>query len=114
MKPAIAFLLCCLGVFGVFAQSQPSTSQPNVTLLTYEVQRARIEDERRRAQAQFDAAAVLCYQKFAVNDCLRDARDIRRILLADLRKQSLAVRDAQAQQRAAERLRSSEANQIKN
>ena len=114
MKPAIAFLSCCLGVFAACAQSQPSISQSDVTPPSYEAQRARIEDERSRAQTQFDAAAVLCYQKFAVNDCLCDARDIRRILLADLRKQSLAVRDAQAQQRAAERLRASEANQIKN
>ena len=103
MKPAIVFLSCCLGVFAACAQSQPSISQSDVTPPSYEAQRARIEVERSRAQAQFDAAAVLCYQRFAVNDCLQRARELRRDVLADLRKQSLALRDAQARQRTAQR-----------
>ena len=101
MKPAIVCLLIYLGVLNAPVQSQPLISPPP---LAYEAQRARVEDERGQAQAQFDAAAVLCYQKFAVNDCLREARNVRRDLMADLRKQSLALRDAQARQKAQERL----------
>ena len=101
MKPVVAFCLSFLGLLSASAQSQPLISAPP---LAYEAQRARIKEERGQAQAQFDAAAVLCYQKFAVNDCLREARNVRRDLMADLRKQSLALRDAQARQKAQERL----------
>ena len=107
MKLAIACCLSVLGLLGLLggsAQSQPLISPPPPSPLSYESQRARVEEQRSQAQAQFDAAAVLCYQKFAVNDCLREARNIRRDLLADLRKQSLALRDAQARQKAQERL----------
>lgn len=101
MKLAAACCLAFLGLLGGWAQSQPLISP---LLPSYDAQRARIEQERSQAQAQFDAAAVSCYQRFAVNDCLREARNIRRDLLADLRKQSLALRDAQARQKAQERL----------
>lgn len=113
MKFAIAWCLSFLGLLGLLsgsAQSQPLISPPPLSPpsppspLSYEAQRARVEKQRRQAQAQFDAAAVLCYQRFAVNDCLREARNVRRDLLADLRKQSLALRDAQARQKAQERL----------
>ena len=107
MKFAIAWCLSFLGLLGLSggsAQSQPLISPSPPSPLSYEAQRAGVEELRRQAQAQFDAAAVVCYQKFAVNDCLREARNVRRDLLADLRKQSLALRDAQARQKAQERL----------
>ena len=85
------------------AQPQPLTSAAPLSPLSYDAQRARIEQERSGAQARFDEAAVLCYQRFAVNDCLQDARELRRDVVADLRKQSLALRDAQARQKAAQR-----------
>ena len=101
---ALSMSLLCL--FSGTGQSQPAItpgplSEPPPS---YEAQRSDIEVQRNLAQAQFDAAAVLCYQKFAVNDCLQISRNIRRDRLADLRLQSLAVRDAQARQKAAERL----------
>jgi colicin import membrane protein len=104
MKLAIASLLGFLGAFGASVQAQPSTSPQPLASLSYEAQRARIEEERGIAQAQFDAAAILCYQKFAVNDCLREARNARRDVLADVRRRSLALRDAQALQKAQERV----------
>jgi colicin import membrane protein len=103
MKLAIAFLVSCLGMFCASAQSQPSISPEPLTSPSYEAQRTHVEEERSRAQAQFDEAAVLCYQRFAVNDCLREARTARRDVFADLRKQSLALRDAQARQKAVQR-----------
>ena len=106
MKFVNAFSLSLLGLFSSTAQSQPAITPrpPSAQPPSYEVQRADIEVQRNLAQAQFDTAAVLCYQKFAVNDCLQDARNIRRDRLAELRLQSLALRDAQARQKAAERL----------
>lgn len=103
MKTSVACWLIIFALLGEDAQAQTLTSAAPVPTVSYEAQRARIEQERGLAQTRFDQAAVLCYQRFAVNDCLRDARDLRRDVFANLRQQSLAVRDAQARQKAAER-----------
>ena len=106
MKFVYAFTLGILHLLSGPALSQPAIDPllPNVPAVNYEMQRARIESQRNSLQTQFDQAAVLCYQRFAVNDCLQVARNARRDRLAELRLQSLTVRDAQARRRAAERL----------
>ncbi len=71
---------------------------------SYGRERARIQVDRLLAQSRFDAAAVQCYQRFAVNDCLREARDVRRDALAELRRQNLALNSEEAQRKAADRL----------
>ena len=110
-RPGLPGLVCLLTLISGPAQSQSTANPPLPTPLplaaptqSYELQRASIEAQRSVVQTEFDEAAVLCYQRFAVNDCLQAARTVRRDRLADLRKQSLAARDAQAQQKATERL----------
>lgn len=71
-------------------------------------QRARIAAERKQAEVVFKADEKACYAKFAVNDCLDDARTRRREVLADLRRQEISLNDAQRKRRAAEKLRSIE------
>ena len=71
-------------------------------------QRARISAERSQADAAFLADEKACYGKFAVNDCINDARSRRRAVLADLRRQEISLNDAQRKRRAAEKLRSIE------
>lgn len=67
-------------------------------------ERARIASERTRIEAEFEQANKACYQKFAVNDCISDARAKRRELLADLRRQELVLNDADRRRRSSERL----------
>ncbi len=67
-------------------------------------ERARIASERTRIEAEFEQANKACYQKFAVNDCIADARAKRRELLADLRRQELVLNDADRRRRSSERL----------
>ena len=67
-------------------------------------ERARIASERTRIEAEFEQANKACYQKFAVNDCIADARARRRELLADLRRQELVLNDADRRRRSSERL----------
>lgn len=71
-------------------------------------QRARIAAERQQAEAAYQVDEKACYGKFAVNDCLDDARRRRRAVLADLRRQEVSLSDAQRKRRAAEKLRSIE------
>lgn len=46
----------------------------------------------------------VCYQKFAVNDCIGRARVVRRDAVADLRRQELAINAAEARRRGAEQI----------
>jgi colicin import membrane protein len=68
-------------------------------------ERARIAAERGQAEAAFRAEEKDCYRRFAVNDCLSAARDHRRQLLADLRRQEISLNDSQRKRKAAEHLR---------
>jgi hypothetical protein len=72
------------------------------------VQRSRIAAERAQAEAVFQEKEKACYARFAVNDCLAEAKAQRRKVLADLRRQEVSLNDAQRKRRAAEHLRAIE------
>ncbi|HSV35974.1 MAG TPA: hypothetical protein VLI46_10485 [Ramlibacter sp.] len=74
-------------------------------------ERARIGAERVRADAAFRAEEKVCYTRFAVNDCLKAAQSRKREVLADLRRQEVALNDAERRRKAGERLRASEEKQ---
>lgn len=66
-------------------------------------ERARLKAGREQAEAQFRAQEQACYRKFAVNDCLSAARAKRRTAVDDLRRQEIALNDAERKRKAAER-----------
>jgi colicin import membrane protein len=68
-------------------------------------ERARIAAERAHAEATYQAQAKVCWGKFAVNDCLATAKARRREVLADLRRQEVALNDEERRQRAAQHQR---------
>jgi colicin import membrane protein len=68
-------------------------------------ERTRIEAERRQVAQRFAAQEKACYGKFGVTDCIDAARKTRREALADLRRQEVALNDAERKDRAARRLR---------
>lgn len=55
------------------------------------VQREAIAKDRAEVSAVYQQAATLCWQKFAVNACLREARQQRREALEPLRQSDLTV-----------------------
>ena len=67
-------------------------------------ERARIQEERTRVETVFAQSQAACYQKFAVEGCLFDARGLRREALADLRRQEVTLNAAQARLQGAEQL----------
>jgi hypothetical protein len=71
-------------------------------------QRSRIAAERAQAEAVFREKEKACYARFAVNDCLAEAKAQRRQVLADLRRQEVTLNDAQRKRKAAEHLRAIE------
>lgn len=91
---AIVFAAC-----GAAATAQTAKSPEDQAADT---EHASINAERSRSEAAYLLEQKACYQKFAVNDCLRDAGARQRKTLADLRLREIAVNDAQRKRQAAE------------
>ena len=83
-------------------QAQQSTSySPEVDLR----ERARIQAERQAAQESYGQEEAYCYQRFAVNDCLREVRKRKRVTLEELRRQEVILNDDRRAAAAAEKQR---------
>jgi colicin import membrane protein len=91
-----------------FAQSAGADSGPigqrtAAAHRTAEHERIRREREALQAQQKLDESA--CYQRFAVEDCLRRVRAGVRDAETRLRAQEIELNDAERKEKAAERLR---------
>lgn len=99
--------LCALGSLLLLLGAQAQQVAPSLPL-DPSVERARIETERASAQARFEKEEASCYQRFAVNDCLRQVKVRRRAVLEELRRQEIILNDVDRKKRAAEQLRRTE------
>lgn len=86
-------LLTCVGV-----RAQPAGDGVSA-------ERSRIAAERVRIEEASAREEKACYQRFAVNDCLNDTRERKREFVSDLRRQELALGDAERKRRSAQRQR---------
>jgi hypothetical protein len=64
----------------------------------------RIEGQRAQHSEAFLKLERQCYQKFAVNDCLRSVRAQKRKIMDDLRRQEVLVNDELRKRRGIEAL----------
>ena len=96
LRPVLLSLL--LAAAGAWAQS------PVADASALQAERARITAERARINARFAAEERACHQRFAVNDCLRASRASQRTELDELRRQEVALNDAERQRKGAEQL----------
>ena len=103
MKTFRATLLLSLAAAALSAGAQSAQDA--------QVERARIAADRSRIEATFQEAQKACYRKFAVSDCINEARGLRNEQLADLRRQEIHLNDADRKRRTAERLRELEERQ---
>ena len=67
-----------------------------------DAERARIEADRGREKVRIEKEEADCYQRFAVNDCLRDVHARRRVVMEELRRQEIILNDADRKRRAQE------------
>lgn len=79
--------------------------------LDHAAQRERIGRERLAIDETLQRAQAACYQRFAVEDCLRAARRRAREDLAVLRQQESVMDDRERRERAAQRLHGVEERQ---
>lgn len=71
---------------------------------TDNAERRRIADGRAAAHARYDQDRRACWQRFAVNACLDQARERRRAVLDALRHDELALNAQERERRTAARL----------
>jgi hypothetical protein len=83
-------VLLCVG----WAQAQLTPSPAPYDAQHDARERARIEQERERVEAQYEQARADCYQRFWVNSCLTDARRARRVVIDRLRAEEIVLDDA--------------------
>lgn len=87
------------------AAGAPPDSQPEALAPWLQAERSRIDVARQQAEQRFAAAEKACWQRFAVNACLRQARSERRAVIDRLRQQELALNEVERRRSSAERLR---------
>ncbi|OLP05258.1 hypothetical protein BLL52_3383 [Rhodoferax antarcticus ANT.BR] len=92
-------------LLGWQALAGAQTLAPEPAALDPTAERQRISAERVGHEAVYQQAERLCYSRFAVSDCLRDARQERRLAMDELRRQELLLNDMERKTRAIEALK---------
>jgi hypothetical protein len=67
-------------------------------------ERARVASARAAAETQFTEDERTCWRRFAVNDCIRQARQVRRAFTDRLQQEDLALNAVERSRRTAQRL----------
>ncbi len=101
------FLVLAFGAGVAVAQTAVPEVAPSARapLKNYQPERDRIAAERRAVEARFQQEEAACYQRFAVDNCLRDSRARRRAQTDDLKRQEAAINDIERKRRGAEQLK---------
>lgn len=99
-------LVLAMAQLAAVAQSVAPTPQT----LDVGAERQRIAQERATSEAAYVASERVCYSRFAVSDCLSDARKKRRVVMDELRRQELVLNDLDRQIKGMEALKRIEAN----
>ena len=93
MRRHLSFLLIAFSLSGTSAQ----TSYEGLT-------RQQIQEARSAEEARFSDQERVCYERFAVNDCLKQVRVKRRSALEDLRRQEVILNDLERRKKAANQI----------
>jgi hypothetical protein len=99
MKHIVLAVLMTLGSLPLWAQSTAAAGNAD-----FEAERSRLTAERAAIDARFEKERAACYQKFAVEDCLRDSRRRRRAETDHIKRQETAINDIERQRRGAAEL----------
>lgn len=83
----------------------PTVASEAPLVPSVEQERTRIERERSVEMGRQKSVETACYQRFAVNDCLAEARVKHREVLSDLKRQEVQLNDRERRLRAGEQLR---------
>ena len=88
-------------ILALLACAAWAQSQPEATPASREAAYQRIEAERQRAMAVWDAQEAQCAERFAVNDCLKKVSSGRRAQMAALKREEAVLRETEREERGA-------------
>lgn len=102
--------VCVLGgwAWGLSAMAQGAVPE---SASERKAERERIAEARKAIAAEQTQTKAACYQRFAVEDCLRAARAKAREAEAPLKAREMLINDAERKEKAAERVKSIEERQ---
>lgn len=103
MKKSVSFFALLLLAVGAFSQPK-DTGTDALQPLDIEGDRNRIQSERARIEVRYQPDVAACYARFAVTDCLRKVRVRQREALDTLRRQEIAINDAERKRKGLEQL----------
>ena len=103
---AISLIAFCAVSTAATAQN---ASQVNAEKTDEQTERIRIKSERAALAQSLDQQRQACYQKLAVTPCLNAARDEHNEKMRDLKRQEIALNDAQRKRAAADRVKALDA-----
>ena len=98
----IATLGLALLGFGAPSWGQAVSALESATGVHFDAERAKMDQTRQAAEARFQEEEVACYQRFAVNDCVMEARARLRAVQTQVRHRRNALNDLERQSRAAQ------------
>ncbi len=106
----ILLTLCAAAQGQVLSPASPASAVPAASTASRaaDAERARINGERSRLEAGFTREEIACYKKFMVNNCLDEIKPRRRLALADLKRQEIALDEQDRKARAADQIRKTE------
>lgn len=96
---------------GSVAEAGEGSSRTTAAAAHRKAEHERIRHEREAVKAQRTKDEAVCYQRFAVEDCLKGVRAQVRDAETRLRLQEIDLNDAERKEKAAERLKSIEEKQ---
>ena len=101
MKKLIT-VLALISISGATRSQPADTPVGAASLMAMDGDRGRFQIERMRIESRFEKEHAACYARFAVTDCLAQVRRHRREVLDILRRQEIALNDAERQRKALE------------
>jgi hypothetical protein len=105
------FLALCLLSLNLQVLAQDAIDPQVVQGLNIEQERAKLEDMRNLANAEYSAAKKACYQKIAVTPCLDRARQTKLAKDNEHKRLNLVLNDAERKQRGVNALNRTEEKQ---
>lgn len=101
MRRLLSRAAMAVAVFSTSSQGQVAVAP---VINQYDQELLRIGAVRQQKTTELDAEEAACFDQFAVNDCQNKVAVKRRQLLAELKRQESAVKDAQRQIKATDQL----------
>lgn len=100
-KSLLALLVVLLGLSSMTTSTALAQTPITTGDTDLDAERARLADERKTIDTNYDRDRAACYKKFAVEGCLQDSRERRRTATDDLHRQEAAINDIERKRRGA-------------